>query len=109
MAERNRELKLSGYERETVINFNAAEKTATVYTRDRKVMEAFDSLMTADPNHYSLLRATDIDRTYEMPKSYISYRKPRCLSDEQRAAAKDRINKMNSKKCFSKGTERIER
>lgn len=28
-------MKLSGYERETIINFNAREKNATLYTRDR--------------------------------------------------------------------------
>lgn len=36
---------------------------------------------------------TDIDKTYEMPKSFVSYRKPRRLSEEQREAARDRIKK----------------
>ena len=37
------------YEQETIINYNAAEQTATVYTRDK---------------------------TYEMPKTFVSYRFP---------------------------------
>ena len=105
-AERRNELKLSRYEKETVINFNAADKLATVYTRDRSVMDTFDSLVKDDPAHYKLLCSTDIDRTYEMPKSYIRYRRPRQLSDSHRTAAKERISIINSKKCHTDGTER---
>ena len=30
--------KLTKYEMETIVNYNAAEQTATVYTRDKAVM-----------------------------------------------------------------------
>ena len=36
---------LSKYEQETVINFNAGEQTATVYTRDKAVMRKLDALV----------------------------------------------------------------
>lgn len=36
---------LSTYEQETVINFNAGEQTAIVYTRDKAVMRRFDALV----------------------------------------------------------------
>ena len=35
---------LSKYEQETVINFNAGEQRAVVYTRDKAVMRKLDAL-----------------------------------------------------------------
>ena len=83
------------YEQETIINYNAAEQTATVYTRDKTVMRRPDALVIEYPEHYRLIGETDIDKTYEMPKSFVSYRKPRRLSDEQRKAARCRLKKAN--------------
>ena len=37
--------KLSRYEQETIINFNAGEEMATVYTRDPAVMRKLDALV----------------------------------------------------------------
>ena len=84
-------MNISRYEQETIINYNAAEQTATVYTRDKTVMRRLDALVIEYPDHYRLIGETDIDKTYEMPKSFVSYRKPRRLSDEQREAARNRI------------------
>ena len=36
-----------------------------------------------------------IDKTYEMPKSVISYRKPRRLSEEIRASMRQRMEMIN--------------
>lgn len=74
---------LTKYEMETVVNYNAREQTATVYTRDKSVMCRLDQLVTDYPYTYKLLNQTDIDKTYSMPKSYVTYRKPRAVSDEQ--------------------------
>ena len=70
---------LTKYEMETVVNYNAGEQTATVYTRDKSVMRRLDRLVEDYPDSYKLLNQTDIDKTYSMPKSYITYRKPRFL------------------------------
>ena len=83
-------------EQETIINYNAAEQTATVYTRDKTVMRRLDALVIEYPEHYRLIGETDIDRTYEMPKSFVNYRKPRRLSEEQREAARERMKKLFS-------------
>ena len=40
---------------------------------------------------------TDIDKTYSMPKSCVSYRKPRKLTAMQRAKARERIEKLNQR------------
>lgn len=87
---------LTKYEMETVVNFNAGEQTATVYTRDKSVMRRLDQLVENYPDTYKLLNQTDIDKTYSMPKSYVTYRKPRAVSDEQREQARQRMTKLNS-------------
>ena len=95
-------MKLTRYEQETIINFNAAEQTATLYTRDSAVMRKIDALVIEFPEHYRLIGETDIDKTYEMPKSVITYRKPRRLSEEQREAKIACMSRMNSKKRIDK-------
>ena len=65
-------MKLSRYEQESILNYNAGEQTATLYTKNKAVMRKLDTLV-AD---YSFL------------KSYVSYRKPRAVSTEQRERAR---------------------
>ena len=88
-------MKLSREEQETIINFDAAGRMATVYTRDRAVMRQFDSLVNEFPEQYRLVGVSDIDKTYEIPKSLISYRKPRQITEAQRIAASERMRKFN--------------
>lgn len=52
------------------------------------------------PDTYKLIGQTGIDKTYSMPKSYISYRKPRKISDEQRERTRKNIKLINSKKLY---------
>ena len=87
--------KLTKYEMETIVNYNAAEQTAIVYTRDKAVMRKLDRLVEAYPESYRLVDQTDIDKTYSMPKSYVNYRKPRRISKEQREQAREMMLKMN--------------
>ena len=88
---------LTEYEMETIVNYNAGEQTATVYTRDRAVMRKLDKLVADFPNTYKLINQTNIDKTYPMPKSYVSYRKPRAVSTEQRERAGQKILEINLK------------
>ena len=90
-------MKLSLYEQETVINYNREDKNATVYTRDPAVMRKLDQLVISFPEVYKCIGETDIDKTYEMPKSAVNYRKPRRLSAEQRQAASERANNLHNK------------
>jgi hypothetical protein len=46
------------------------------------------------PEVYRCIRETPVDKTYTMPKSYISYRKPRRLTAEQREQARERMKMM---------------
>lgn len=93
-------MKLTRYEEETIINFNAGDQTATLYTRDPAIMRKVDALVIEFPDTYKCISETDIDKTYEMPKSFVSYRKPRRLSEEQRAAARKRIKCIQEAKKY---------
>ena len=91
-------MKLTRYEQETIINFNAEDSDATVYTRDKTVMRQLDALITEYPDIFKCIGETDIDKTYLMPKSAVTYRKPRHLSEEQREASRRRIESINNRK-----------
>ena len=89
-------MKLTRYEQETIINFNAQDQMATLYTRDTAVMRKVDALVIEYPDTFKCIGETDIDKTYSMPKSFVTYRKPRRISEEQREAARERIMKLNN-------------
>jgi len=61
-------IRLTRYEQETVINFNAEDPDATVYTRDKAVMRKLDALATEFPEVFQCIGEIDIDKTYTMPK-----------------------------------------
>lgn len=72
----------------------------TLYTRDPAVMRKVDALVIEYPDTFKCIGETDIDKTYEMPKSVFTYRKPRRLSDEQREAARNRIRSIQETKKY---------
>ena len=57
-------MKLLRYEQETVVNYNAGEQTATVYTRDKAVMRKLDTLVSGFPDTYTLIRQDEIFKSY---------------------------------------------
>lgn len=86
---------LTKYEQETIVNYNAGDENATVYTRDKTVMRKLDTLVTEFPKVYRCIGETDIDKTYSMPKSCVSYRKPRKISEAKRKQAREQMKKIN--------------
>lgn len=72
------------YEQETVVNYNAAEKLVSLYTRDKAVMRKLDELVSELPEVYKLVNETEIDKLYSFPKYLLSFRKPRVLSESQK-------------------------
>ena len=86
---------LSRYEQETIVNYNAGEQTATVYTRDRTVMRKLDRLAADFPDTYKLTGQDGVSKTYSFPKSHnlllaedLVTRKPRTVSTGQRDTGK---------------------
>ncbi len=80
------------------MNFNAEEPDAIVYTRDKAVMRQLDALVTEYPDIFKCIGETDIDKIYSLPKSRISYRKPRRLSPEQRDKVRGLMEDINKNK-----------
>ena len=91
-------MKLSRYEQETIVNYNAGEQTATVYTRDKAVMRKLDTLVADFPDIYTLTGQDEVSKTYSFPKSYVSYRKPRIVCKEQRERARQMMIERNKAK-----------
>lgn len=88
-------MKLSRYEQESILNYNAGEQTSPLYTREKAVMRKLDTLVADFPDIYKLTGQDKISKTYSFPKSYVNYRKPRRISKEQREQAREMMLKMN--------------
>lgn len=99
------EYRLTRYEMETTINFNAEEGTAVLYTRDKAVMRRLDKLTEEFPEIYKCTHETSIDKTYEFPKKYAIPRRPRIMSEEQRAKLAVRLANARAKQGADGDTE----
>ncbi len=75
-------MKLSRYEQETVVNYNAGEQTTTVYTRDKAVMRKLDTLVA---DHTALRGRTK----YLKP---IPFRNPMSVTASRGQSAQSRGN-----------------
>ena len=88
-------MKLSNIEKETVINFNEAERTASIYTHHEALKRQLLELCRTYPEQ---VRQTAANRwgglTFELPKKWLKVSPPRVLSPAQRAV----LDKMNQKK-----------
>ena len=93
-------MKLSRYEQETIVNYNAGKKTTTLYTRDKAVVRKLDTLVADYPDTYKLTGQDELSKTYSFPKLYVSYRKPRIVSVEQRERAKQMMIERNKGKEY---------
>ena len=100
-------MKLTRYEQETIINFNAQDQMATLYTRDPAVMRKVDALVIEYPDTFKCIGETDIDKTYEMPKSAVTYRKPRRLSQERKKAISKQMRSINERRNDEKMPDNI--
>ena len=78
-----------------VITYNADEQNAEIYTANKNVMRKIDSLCKLYPDIYKLKKQGSVSKTYSVPKSYISYRRPRNISAEDREKARQRMIALN--------------
>ena len=92
---------LSRYEQEVIINFNAAEDTAELYTADTVWMRKLDKLVEQNPEQFKPGRVETykgevVAKRYSFPKRFITIRSKdmkRELTDEQRAELAERLSK----------------
>ena len=85
-------MKLTNIEKETVINFNEAERTASIYTHNEALKRQLLELSRTYP---AQIRQTTANSwgglTFELPKKWLKVSPPRVLSPAQRAVL-DRMN-----------------
>lgn len=88
-------MKLSNYEKETIINFNEADKTTSVYTHNVALQNQLTALCGSHPE---LVRQTADNKhggqTFELPKKWLKITPPRQLSPAQREV----LERMNQKR-----------
>lgn len=88
-------MKLSNYEKETIILWNEAEKTASVYTHNAALQEQLTALCESHPEQ---VRRTEDNGhgglTFELPKKWLKIAPPRVLSPAQREV----LERMNEKR-----------
>ena len=77
-------MNLTRYEQEVVINLNADEEMATVYSANPAWIRKMDALVKEFPDVFRIKRQTEVSKTYELPEKYVRIRKPRGLSSVQR-------------------------
>ena len=76
-------MKLSRYEQKVVINLNAGEDEATVYTANPVWMRKMDKLHKEFPDIIRLKSWTEVSKTYVLPKKLVRIGKPKVLSEAQ--------------------------
>ena len=96
---------LTNIERETIINFNAAEDTAEIYTADPVYIRKLDKLCEQFPDTYKFMadlsaKQCKESKTYSMPKRLVKFRSPvtREIREEQREALAERLRKAREAK-----------
>lgn len=86
-------MQLTNLERETIINFNEAERTASVYTHNEALKRQLLELCQSHPEQVRQTAANvDGGLTFELPKKWLKVSPPRTLSPAQRAVL-ERMNK----------------
>lgn len=88
-------MKLSNYEKESIILWNEAEKTASIYTHNAALQEQLAALCESHPEQ---VRRTEDNGhgglTFELPKKWLKIAPPRVLSPAQREV----LERMNEKR-----------
>ena len=91
-------------EQETIITIGALDKTANICSNDPNYWRKFDGMCEKHPNEYKL---TKIHRTkdglilckwYEVPRKLVRFGTPVVMSEEQRKAAAERLQKAREAK-----------
>ncbi len=89
-------MSLTNIERETVICFNEAEKTAEVFTYRPSLIRQLDGLTEERPTEATRVKANkEGGVTYTIPKAWVKIRPKRILTEEQREAARMRAQHLN--------------
>lgn len=100
-------MRLSRYEQEVIINFNAEEEETSLYTANPVWIRKMDKLLEQNPDQFKLgrvekVRGEIVSKEYFFPKRFVSIRSKdvkRNLTEEQRRESAERLK--NSRKINS--------
>lgn len=100
-------------ERETIINFTDADKTASIYTFSKSLQTKLLKDVAKRPDEARVLHSSpDGSMEFEFPKSYVtSMRWPakrRQMTEEEKAKAAERLRNARMAKNFYFGTDETE-
>ena len=88
-------MRLSNVERETIVTYNQAERTANIYTHNPALIAQLLELCQSHPEQVRQTAANDWGGlTFELPKKWLKVSPPRVLSPAQRAV----LDRMNERK-----------
>lgn len=95
---------LSRYEQEVVINFNAEDDEATLYSANPVWIRKMDKLVEQNPDQFKMyrqekLRGEVVSKAYKFPKEFITIRSKKrsgSLNAEQRKAASERMKQLHA-------------
>ena len=98
--------KLNSIERETIITFNETPEPAEVFTHNPAMIRRLDALHE-EGEPVEVVRVESVNgvnlREYRVPKSWISVRRPRRVSEEQRKAMSERARNIQFKRVKTDG------
>lgn len=79
-------MELSRYEQETIINYNEAEKIASVFTHNKALRHKLERLAEERPEDCRLIRTTRDGQAveYEVPKEWMKITPKRIASEAQK-------------------------
>ena len=94
------------YEKETIINYNNAEKEAVYYSLRRHDIEMIQRLAEKYPDDVHIRAQRDGAIEATLPKSWVKIRPPSQRSDEKRVAMAERAKALYANHAAKKAIEK---
>lgn len=92
-------MSISKLEQETIINFNEADATASVYTHNAALVRKLEALADSRPDEVQRARSySDGGREFIVPKRWVKVNAGPIYTDEQRAAMAERAKRLKGPK-----------
>lgn len=90
---------LTRIEQETIVNANAEEKMAEVYTADPVMIRKLDKMVEKYPNQYKVIKEDDVSKTYQFPKKLIRFGAPvtKVYTEEEKQKLREQFEKVRKK------------
>ena len=90
---------LTRIEQETIVNANAEEKMAEVYTADPVMIRKLDKMVEKYPDQYKVIKEDDVSKTYQFPKKLIRFGAPvtKVYTEEEKQKLREQFEKVRKK------------